>query len=229
MARAEATKIVKRRQNRIAGVFIDGTGLDRAARRLNKRVDMAALLRGVTAGINPAVARYYTIIPYEDDSRHRSYLDAVQRAGLSVCVKRLPPKGVTRQVSTDVEMAGDIVAFSLGRAYFPDTEHSPEPQHSQGASALPHILPGAVRNAAAPESTLPTQPEDSVVPEEGLHTQRVVIVVCPARDLAYPIALAREFGADTVSADFGHFRNDDILKSAAKWIDLSDSETIWKE
>ena len=97
-----ASGVIKRRQSKLLGLFIDGTGLDRATRRLNRRVDLTALVRGVTSGIKPSVARYYTLIPYEDDSRQRAFLDAVSRAGLSVIVKRLPPKGVTRQVSVDV-------------------------------------------------------------------------------------------------------------------------------
>ena len=102
------TKIIKRRQKRIYGVFIDGVGLDRATRRISRKVDISALVRGVTAGTPPTVARYYTIIPFEDDSRHRAFLDAVERAGLGVSVKRLPPIGVTRQVSVDVDMAATI-------------------------------------------------------------------------------------------------------------------------
>src|SRR5690606_8296126 len=58
--------------------------------------------------------------PYEDDSRQRAFLDAVRRAGLQVVVKRLPPKGITRQVSVEVEMASDIVAFGLGQNSFED-------------------------------------------------------------------------------------------------------------
>ncbi len=105
---------VKRQMRRSIGLFIDGTGLDRATRRISRKVDMSSLVRGVTSGSPPVVARYYTLIPFEDDSRHRAFLDAVARAGLTVVVKRLPPKGVTRQVSVDIEMAADMVAFALG-------------------------------------------------------------------------------------------------------------------
>lgn len=83
---------IKKREKRVVGLFIDGTGLDRATRRINRKVNMSALVRGVTSGINPIVARYYTLIPYEDDSRQRAFLDAVARAGLSVIVKRLPQR-----------------------------------------------------------------------------------------------------------------------------------------
>ena len=109
---------IRRRERKEVGLFIDGTGLDRATRRINRKVDMSALVRGVTSGLKPVVARYYTLIPYEDDSRQRAFLDAVSRAGLSVIVKRLPPKGISRQVSVDLEMAADIVAFALGHSRF---------------------------------------------------------------------------------------------------------------
>ncbi|RIL03501.1 MAG: hypothetical protein DCC75_12915, partial [Proteobacteria bacterium] len=81
--------VVKRTERRVLGLFIDGTGLDRATRRINRKVDMSSLVKGVTSGIPPTIARYYTLIPYEDDSRQRAFLDAVMRAGLSVIVKRL--------------------------------------------------------------------------------------------------------------------------------------------
>ena len=197
----KAPEFVKRRSTKkILALFIDGTGLDRATRRLQKRVDMAALIRGVTSGVAPAVARYYTILPFEDDSRHHAFLDAVERAGLKVIVKRLPPKGVSRQVAVDPEMAADIVAFALGHTAF--------------------------SNLAAYKEALEPSQEVSVDDQEA---QRIVVVVCPGKDLAYPISLAKEFGVDTITADFGQFNRDDILKSAAKWLDLSDSETIWKE
>jgi len=53
--------------------------------------------------------------------------------------------------------------------------------------------------------------------------------VCPSRELTYPVSLVKELGVDTITADFGQFNTGDLLKSAAKWIDLSDSETIWRE
>ena len=206
--------IVKRTEKRVLGLFIDGTGLDRATRRINRKVDMTALVRGVTSGINPVVARYYTLIPYEDDSRQRAFLDAVSRAGLRVVVKRLPPKGVTRQVSVEVEMAADIVAFALGHSSFSSlSEYTPE------GITPPQFSP---RPASAPETRAPE------VPAPRAAEQRVITVVCPGRDLAYPISLVKELGVDTVNADFGQFNSGDILKSAAKWIDLSDSETIWR-
>ncbi|MFM1848847.1 MAG: hypothetical protein RL417_2321 [Pseudomonadota bacterium] len=208
--------VVRRTEKRVIGLFIDGTGLDRATRRINRKVDMASLVRGVTSGTPPVVARYYTLIPYEDDSRQRAFLDAVTRAGLRVVVKRLPPKGVNRQVSVDIEMAADMVAFSLGHSSFSSlSEYSTEGGYHEGPTTP------APRPAATPAETAPlgaSRPEN-----------RIITVVCPSRDLAYPISLVKELGVDTISADFGQFNAGDVLKSAAKWIDLSDSETIWRE
>ena len=202
--------LVKRRQKRVLGVFIDGVALDRATRRLNKKVDLSNLLRGVTSGTPPTVARYYTLVPNEDDSRQRSYLDAVSKAGFDVVVKRLPPKGVTKQVSIELEMAVDIVAFSKGQTVFNDTARY-APQN------------GISRKEKTDEAKN-SRPED-----ENLPIRRIVTIVCPSRELSYPISLISENGVETVSADFGQFNPKDVLKSAAKWIDLSDSETIWRE
>ncbi len=211
--------IVKRTERRVIGLFIDGVGLDRASRRLERRVDLQALVRGVTSGLTPVVARYYTLIPHEDDSRHHAFLDAVARAGLQVVVKRLPPKNVNRQVLVDVEMAADILAFTMGHQNF-------------GALSLyqagsPLIEPGQqTRDAQRPPMAAAT---DEAGATEALRPElRVVTVVCPSKDLSYPLSLARELGADTVNADFGKGMSGDVLKSAAKWIDLSTSTTIWK-
>ena len=225
---------VKRTQRRTIGLFIDGTGLDRATRRINRKVDMSALVKGVTSGLSPCVARYYTLIPYEDDSRQRAFLDAVARAGLSVIVKRLPPKGVTRQVSVDVEMAADIIAFALGHSRFSSlSEYSPQSFDGHTATGIiPRPSGSGPTTPAEPElsATNGAAPSDEVGSDSGKSPeQRIVTVVCPSRDLSYPISLAKDLGVDTVSADFGHFIGTDVLKSAAKWIDLSDSETIWRD
>jgi len=225
--------LIKKKEKRVIGLFIDGVNLDRATRRLSRKVDLQALVRGVTSGIPPVVARYYTVIPNEDDSRQRAFLDAVARAGLSVIVKRLPPKGVTRQVATDLEMATDIVAFSLGLSSFnKENEYLPaEMQTVKNLAAAVgprHGPAGPVIDASsvtvAPKTSGPLLQIDSVV--EGV--RRSVVVVCPSRDLSYPLGLAKDLGADTTSADFGQFTGNDVLKSAAKWIDLSGSETIWR-
>ena len=211
----------------MVGLFIDGIGLDRATRRLKRKVEMSALVRGVTSGIPPVVARYYTLVPYEDDSRQRAFLDAVARAPLSVVVKRLPPKGVTRQVSTDVEMAADIVAFALGHSSFSELgqyQLDTAPDTNAPAYSIPlPLVPGGSDQVSNNITT------ETLVAESKPREERVVVVVCPTRDLSYPIALVKELGVDTITADFGQFNNGDVLKSAAKWIDLSDSETIWRE
>ncbi len=223
--------VLKRKERRIVGLFIDGTGLDRATRRLKKKVDLSRLVRGVTSGSVPVVARYYTLIPYEDDSRQRAFLDAVHRAGLTVIVKRLPPKGIGRQVSVDVEMAADIVAFALGHTNF-STLSAYNPNDFVGlGSALPSAMP--YTDGKELESNLTIDPKNVVVPKVQIalneNVNKIITVVCPSRELAYPISLTKELGIDTATADFGKFNNGDILKSAAKWIDLSDSETIWRE
>jgi hypothetical protein len=222
---------IKKREKRVVGLFIDGTGLDRATRRINRKVDMAALVRGVTSGINPIVARYYTLVPYEDDSRQRAFLDAVARAGLSVIVKRLPPKGITRQVSVDLEMAADMVAFAHGLTSFSkENEYMPVDQPSRTAAI--HTPAQYVRRqqaenaeAAVEEKETPTAqaiPDIKTAP-------RSIVVVCPSREIAYPLSLVKDIAADTTTADFGQFNTGDVLKSAQKWIDLSDSETIWRD
>jgi hypothetical protein len=220
--------LIKKKEKRVVGIFIDGVNLDRATRRMNKRVDLSALVRGVCSGSTPVVARYYTVIPHEDDSRQRAFLDAVARAGLTVVVKRLPPKGIERQVATDIEMASDIVAFSLGLSSF-----------SKENEYLPAELEAAKQYASADSSEAldpaslqpptrtggPLLHVDSAAPD----TRRSVVVICPSRELSYPMNLAKHLGADTTTADFSQFAGSNVLKSAAKWIDLSGSETIWKE
>jgi hypothetical protein len=224
---------VKKKERRVVGLFIDGVNLDRATRRINRKVDLQALVRGVTSGIPPIVARYYTVIPNEDDSRQRAFLDAVARAGLSIIVKRLPPKGITRQVTTDLEMAADIVAFSLGLSSF-NKENEYLPAELQAvkniAAAGPRHGPvGPVIDASsltpAPRSQGPLLRLDPDVAD----VRRSVVVVCPSREISYSLTLAKDLGADTTSADFGQFTGNDVLKSASKWIDLSGSETIWRE
>jgi hypothetical protein len=236
--------VVRRRERKKLALFIDGTGLDRATRRLSRKVDLAALVRGVTSGLNPTIARYYTLIPYEDDSRQRSFLDAVSRANLNVVVKRLPPKGVTRQVSIDVELASDLIAFGLGVSDFSDLsddklEMVPAPHSSpiinRGMTlSSPQKSRELKEKKEAEEKALITQnqvdsePNGNKLDAKDSDEARMVVVVCPSRELSYPIALLRNLGIDTTAADFGQFGGNDLIKSAAKWIDLSDSETIWR-
>lgn len=223
--------IVKRSVRRVMGVFIDGLGLDRASRRLKRKVELSKLLDGVTSGLVPTVARYYTIIPREDDSRQRSFLDAVERAGLQVVVKRLPPKNVERQVGIEIEMAADLVAFALGAETGPAGELSgdlPAPSlNPKTVAPLPKRRKGDAVPSKEGEAQPATESENQSASESPI--QRVAVIVCPSQELSYPIALIKALGADTVSADFGEFRSNDVLKSAAKWIDLSGSETIWRD
>ena len=211
---------IRKREKRDVGVFIDGTGLDRATRRINRKVDMPALLRGVTSGNTPIFARYYTLIPYEDDSRQRAFLDAVARAGMTVIVKRLPPKGVTRQVSVDLEMAADMVAFSLGHLQF-SKENEYTPSENLSRSQPPFNTPAVDVQSEDAQREVGSE-------QAATSSLRSVVVVCPSRELAYPMSIIKDVGADTTTADFGQFNTGDFLKSAAKWIDLSDSETIWR-
>jgi hypothetical protein len=223
--------LVKKSERRIVGLFIDGVNLDRATRRLNKKVDLQALVRGVCSGSNPVVARYYTVIPHEDDSRHRAFLDAVARAGLSVIVKRLPPKGIERQVTTDLEMAADIAAFSLGLSSF-SKENEYLPAELEAAKSFAAAAGGSSEQTINPGSLKPSQRGSGPllhVDKDAAGARRSVVVLCPSRELSYPISLAKNLGADTTNADFGQFNSGDVLKSAAKWIDLSGSTTIWKE
>jgi hypothetical protein len=225
---------IKKRERKSIGLFIDGTGLDRATRRINRKVDMAALVRGVTSGIAPTVARYYTLIPYEDDSRQRAFLDAVARAGLSVIVKRLPPKGISRQVSVDLEMAADMVAFAMGLTSFSkENEYMPAELIAAVNGSSPAARGGAplkIRRGGNEEATSAESSENSEEKiKDSSPSQRSVVVVCPSRELSYPLGLIKDLGSDTTNADFGQFNTGDILKSASKWIDLSDSETIWRD
>lgn len=220
--------LIKKTKRRVVGVFIDGIGLDRATRRLNRRIDLAALIKGVTSGLAPTLARYYTVVPNEDDSRHRSFLDAVSRAGLNVIVKRLPPKGITRQVTTDIEMSTDIVAYALGLSSFNKAfEYLPAEMQ-----AVKNMSVGGAKATISPadisESKRQSGPLLNIDPQKS-DTTRSLIVICPTRELSYAMTLAKDLGADTTTADFGKFNRGDVLKSANKWIDLSDSETIWKD
>jgi len=223
--------VVKRKARRVLGLFIDGTGLDRATRRLSRKVDLTRLVRGVTSGIRPVVARYYTLIPYEDDSRQRAFLDAVDRAGLEVVVKRLPPKGVSRQVSVDVEMTADLIAFALGYQRFSDLStyraENKENAQQSGPGARTAMPFGRSRSMRHDENK--AEGDEEPPARTDLKEKRIVTIVCPSRELTYPVSLVKELGVDTITADFGQFNTGDLLKSAAKWIDLSDSETIWRE
>ncbi|MBL7661410.1 NYN domain-containing protein [bacterium] len=201
--------VIKRKAKRRVGIFIDGTGLDRATRRLDRKVDLSRLLAGVSAGLQTDCVRYYTLIPYEDDARQFSFLDAVERAGMEVVVKRLPPKNVKRQVSVDVLMASDIMAFSYG--YY---------EKAQAASQA------ATQAATGTDGGNIIQLSPTIV--DPADTKRIAVVVCPNRELSYAIYLAHTLGVETHLADFGLYGTSDGWKGIDKWIDLSTSVTIWR-
>lgn len=205
--------LIKRKTKRVVGVFIDSAGLDRATRRLDRKVDLSQLVRGLSGGVNISVGRYYVLIPHEDDARQFAYLDAVERAGLEVITKRLPPKGVKRQVSMDVHMATDIISFAFG-----------------------HLGSGGASSAAAgdkPQTLETTAPESNVIqapiPKIDRETKRSIVAVCPSRELSYAMYMANELGAETTLADFGLYGTSSGWKGIDRWIDLSTSETIWRE
>lgn len=208
--------VVRRAVRRVVGLFIDGPSLDRAARRLNRRVDFSALIRGVCPGSAPVVARYYTVIPHDDDSRQRSFLDAVRGAGFDVIVKRLPPKGINRQVAVDPDMAADMLAFAHGHTSF---AQSPE-LHDISLRATPPSE-GREEGGVSEDSSRPTEEPDT------REIRRCVTVVCPSRELAYALWLSKQVGVETTTADFSKFASGDFMRTATKWMDLSDSETIW--
>lgn len=225
-SRKETKTVIRRTEERIYGVFIDGVALDRAAKRYGRKVDLKALVRGITDGATPLFVKYYTVIPHEDDARQLTFLDAISRNGLSVVVKRLPPVGIERQVDAYVEMASDMLAFAAGNDA-PGLSEIPSPRRD----SHPINKRGVLRSASALSEKTASQ-QDSVSVQ--LHStekkiRRVITIVCPSEALSYPISLANEFGADTVTVDFTRPRNRDVLKSAHKWIDLSSSESIWKE
>jgi hypothetical protein len=197
--------IVKRKTKRRIGLFIDATGLDRATRRLERKIDLTRLVSGLSSGLQIEVARYYTLIPYEDDARQLAFLDAVSRAGVEVLTKRLPPKGVNRQVSMDVHMASDIINFAHGAFEI-------EKQQTQEAE----------------ESLRVNEPSRIVSPRTPANVKRIAIAVCASRELSYAMHTAYEQGVETVLADFGNYGTSDGWKGVDRWIDLSTSETIWR-
>ena len=218
--------IVKRKQRRRMGLFIDATGLDRATRRLERKVDLSRLVKGLTSGIKIECARYYSLIPYEDDARQFAFLDAVERAGVEVITKRLPPKGVKRQVSMDVHIAADLVSFAYGNfAKKAEEEEKPAEDllvansRSLGATSVnggtDHGTNGAVAIAGA-------KPKEKDI-------KRVATIICPSRELSYAIFMANQLSVETSLADFGLYGQSDGWKGVDRWIDLSTSETIWRD
>jgi uncharacterized LabA/DUF88 family protein len=191
--------VVTRRRSRVLGMFLDGPALDRASKRMGRKIDLKALVREASSGLTPAVLRYYTLIPNEDDSRQRSFLSAVSAAGFETVVKRLPPKGVAKQVSIDVELSADLVAFSHGRLTLPRVD--------------------------ARESSSVTVPPLQVSSDDS---DPAVVIICPSKELTYPLSLLKEMKIDVSIADFMKPGTSDLMKVCRKWVDLSDAETIWR-
>jgi len=196
------------------GLFIDATGLDRATRRLDKKVDLSRLVKGLTSGLKLEIARYYCLIPYEDDARQFAFLDAVERAGVEVITKRLPPKGVKRQVSMDVHMATDIMSFAHGEFARIEAEKEKKKEEKErmqgnGSEEKPNIIISASKG----------KKED---------IKRVATIVCPSRELSYAIFSASNSKVETSLADFGLYGSSDGWKGVDRWVDLSTSETIWR-
>lgn len=214
--------VVKRKTKRRIGLFIDATGLDRATRRLDKKVDLARLVQGLTSGIQIEVARYYSLIPFEDDARQFAFLDAVERAGVEVITKRLPPKGVKRQVSMDVHMAADLIGFCYG-----NFEKKAEQVNANGTHSKGEQNGNGMHTTASTEGNLAIAPAP-LVQEKRENIRRSAIVVCPSRELSYAIYMCNSLNVETTLADFGLYGSSDGWKGVDKWVDLSTSETIWR-
>ena len=127
-------------------------------------------------------------------------------------------------------MAADMVAFAHGLTSF-SKENEYMPADAPLRAAAIHTPAQYVRRQQAEE--MESSEDKEQTPVETIPdiktAPRSIVVVCPSRELAYPLSLVKDIAADTTSADFGQFNTGDILKSAQKWIDLSDSETIWRD
>ncbi len=213
--------IVKRKIKRHMGLFIDATGLDRATRRLERKVDLSRLVQGITSGAKLEIARYYALIPYEDDARQFAFLDAVERAGVEVVTKRLPPKGVKRQVSMDVHIATDMISFCHG--VFAEKAAAKEAKAVVNGPA--HSVLGSPDNDIPPPVPAVKAP---TVAAPDANIRRMITVVCPSRELSYALYMCSQMGIETSLADFGLYGSSDDWKGVDRWIDLSTSETIWR-
>lgn len=212
--------VIKRKAQRRIGLFVNGVGLDRATRRISRKVDIKGLVSGLSSGVQIEISRYYTLVPYVDDARQVAFLDAVERAGLHVVSKRLPPKGVTRQVSIDVQMATDLTAFCFGHFEKKDARAVTTNGNGNGNGNGHHTEPAA-----------PAEQETPVVvtPASTPTIKREAIVICPGRELSYAIFSAHESGIVTTLADFGLYGKSDGWPGVDRWVDLSTSETIWRD
>lgn len=232
----------RRKVRRKIGIFVDGVGLDRATRRLHRKVDLSRFMASLTAGLTPELARYYTLVPYEDDARQFAFLEAVERAGLEVCLKRLPPKTIKRPVTMDVHLGIDMILFCLGISQSPARETYDNLPESEIDEQDPMVLPEPDDN---PHSGVPTtalneqlstgrivqKDNASELAAAKLNSEgiREVILVCPNRELSYALYQCHALGVRTSLADFGLHGNTDGWRGVDTWIDLAISETIWRD
>jgi hypothetical protein len=201
--------VMKRKSRRIMGLFIDAGGLDRATRRLERKVDIGALVAGLSSGLKIEIARYYCLIPYEDDARQLAYLEAVEKAGIEVLVKRLPPKGVKRMVSMDVHIACDLLRFAFD-CFNPDTKKSDSEKSDT-------------------EKIVSVDTTDPLPPSKQSKIKKLATCVCPSRELGYALSQCRKLGVEISLADFGLYATSDTWEGGVdNWVDLSTSETIWR-
>lgn len=169
-------------------IYVDGTALDKATRRIEKRIDLSKLISEIHTVTGTPIetvveTKYYTIIPNEDDSRQRSFLNAVEYAGFTTEIVRLPPKGIKKFVTVDVQLSADIVNF--GNCY---------------------------------------QNDDGV---------KRVILVCPSKELLYPVSLIKGENTEIIAIDFSR---QSLSKQGSKTVadianssfDFSVKENIWR-
>ncbi|HMO02888.1 MAG TPA: NYN domain-containing protein [Oligoflexia bacterium] len=205
--------VIKRAEKRTSAILIDGVNLDRASRRLGKKIDFLHLIKTLSGGIAPIIARYYSIIPYTDDARQLAFLQAVSKVGLSVILKRLPPVGSERVISIDCEIATDLISFAYGRNDLSSTVKFSNFNLEQ----LSQLAVGKVEPIK----------QISQAHSADQNEKRSITLVCPSPDLSYPIALAGELGTETICADFGPYGRAGIVSTAKRWIDLKDANNIW--
>jgi len=110
-------KVVKQQTDSELALFVDGTSLDRAAKRLNKRLDIPKLIERVSTA-KCSFVRYYNTIPSKDDARHIAFMDNLRNHGIEVVMRRLPPIGITKRVAIDIDMATDIIGYTLHHPSF---------------------------------------------------------------------------------------------------------------
>jgi hypothetical protein len=194
---------VRRAKPRKLGIFIDGVGLDRAAKRIERRIDWPLFAKVISEGLQADVAKYYSLLPIEDDARHHSYLAAVEAVGFQVHVKRLPPKGVNRVVSYDLEIATDLLNFCLSKSLAGSTDEG--------------------FGKAQPNNSGNRENSESIQHQNNSLSQPAPILVCPSRELEYPLQILHEKGFSVTVIDFLNGSGSDLLKYTSKWVNISEA------